>query len=101
MATVMQRVHPVLLRVRSIPMPAPTYGEVMWDCGYHTPNDGWGTSGAAPQAAGLAALLASLHPSSTPASLLDHIRATCDPHPTAPTCSGHGVINCARAVAAP
>jgi len=77
---------------------APTYGEVMWGCGYQNMGKGWGTSGAAPLAAGLVALLASQQPGSTPADLLDRIRQTCDPHPTPHECSGHGVINCARAV---
>lgn len=77
---------------------APTYGEVMWGCGYSNMTNGWGTSGAAPQAAGLAALLASLDPTATPRALMDRINLTCDPHPTGATCSGHGVINCAAAV---
>jgi subtilisin family serine protease len=77
---------------------APTYGEVMWDCGYSNMTNGWGTSGAAPQAAGLAALLASQRPNDPPATRLDRIRQSCDAHPTAATCSGHGVINCANAV---
>jgi serine protease AprX len=80
---------------------APTYGEVMWGCGFQDDTDVWGTSGAAPQAAGLAALLSSLQPTASPAAILDRIRQTCDAHPSEPTCSGHGLINCARAVAPP
>ena len=77
---------------------APTYGEVMAGCSYQNFANGWGTSGAAPQAAGLAALLLSQDPSSAPANVLDRIRQTCDPHPSSSTCSGHGVINCERAL---
>jgi subtilisin family serine protease len=77
---------------------APVFGEVMWNCGFQDQPQGWGTSGAAPQAAGLAALIASYKPNLSPKQILDCIRNTCDAHPSAPTCSGHGVLNCDRAL---
>jgi subtilisin family serine protease len=77
---------------------APTYGEVMWQCGYKNMPNGWGTSGACPQVAGLAALIASANPASAPAAIAARIRSTCDAHNSGPTCSGAGVINCDRAI---
>ncbi len=80
---------------------APTYGEVRWGDGYRH-MDWWGTSGACPQVAGLAALLLSANPTLNPGNVSDVIRNTC----TAPAggavhspCVGRGIINCAAAVA--
>jgi len=78
---------------------APTYGEVMWGCGY-TAMEWWGTSGAAPQVAGLAALLLAKDPTLTPRQIQDTIVQTCAPLPLGPTCAGAGVIDCQAAVSA-
>ena len=61
---------------------------------------GSGTSFAAPQVAGLAALLASRRPGLTPLQIHDIIRATADPVPAgdAPNWAGAGRINMARAL---
>lgn len=77
---------------------APTYGVVMWGDAYKNFPEGWGTSGACAQAAGLAALIASLHPDWTPEQVNENIRKTCDSLKLPPDCAGHGVINCARAL---
>jgi serine protease AprX len=80
---------------------APTYGEVVWGSGYQV-MEWWGTSGAAPQVAGLTALLLSIDPTLTPAQIGDIIRATCTKLPKlAPTCAGAGLINCGDALADP
>jgi serine protease AprX len=77
---------------------APTYGEVVWGCGYRH-MDWWGTSGACPQVAGLAALLLSANPALSPAQVYNIIRRTCKVLGAPPTCVGAGLIDCAAAVA--
>ena len=52
---------------------APTYGEVAWGCGYRQ-MDWWGTSGACPQVAGLAALTLEVNPTLTPDQVYNIIR---------------------------
>lgn len=76
---------------------APTYGEVMWGCGYSS-MQWWGTSGAAPQVSGLAALMLSKNPSLTPRQIQDIITQTSDTLPLAKECVGAGLINCQEAV---
>jgi serine protease AprX len=78
---------------------APTYGTVVWGCGYRW-MEWWGTSGACPQVAGLAALMLSANPSLTPARIAEIIRATARSTGAAHECVGHGVIDCEAAVAA-
>jgi subtilisin family serine protease len=76
---------------------APTYGEVVWGSGYRV-MEWWGTSGACPQVAGLAALLLSADPRLTAAQVGDVIRATCRDIQLPPACAGAGLIDCAAAV---
>ncbi|MGF1605970.1 MAG: S8 family serine peptidase [Rhodothalassiaceae bacterium] len=76
---------------------APTYGETVWGNGYRA-MDWWGTSGAAPQAAGLAALLLSLKPSLTPQQVYDIIRESSRRLEGHGNCVGHGLIDCDAAV---
>jgi len=58
----------------------------------------WGTSGAGPQAAGLAALILAIKPSLSPAQIFDIIRSTCRPIAGHANCVGHGLIDCQAAV---
>jgi serine protease AprX len=76
---------------------APTYGEVVWGSGYQV-MEWWGTSGACPQVAGLAALLLSLEPSLTPAQVAAIIRSTCGDIGLPKACAGSGLIDCVAAV---
>lgn len=77
---------------------APTYGEVIWGGGYER-MEWWGTSGACPQVAGLAALLLAKEPSLTPDQVRSIIRSTARALPgTSPTCVGDGIIDCEAAV---
>ena len=76
---------------------APTYGEVVWGSGYSV-MEWWGTSGACPQVAGLAALLLGLDPTLTPAQVGDIIRGTCKDIALPKACAGAGLIDCEAAV---
>jgi len=76
---------------------APTYGEVRWGDSYEQ-MEWWGTSGACPQVAGLAALILSVAPDLMPAEVAELIKVTCSSLPLGPNCVGHGVIDCAKAV---
>jgi subtilisin family serine protease len=79
---------------------APTYGEVVWGCGYQA-MEWWGTSGAAPQVAGLAALVLEREPGLSPEQVYDRIRGTCTDIGLGRECAGHGLINCEMAVGGP
>lgn len=61
--------------------------------------NGWGTSGAAPQVAGLLAVLASTRPEAPRADLFDIIRQTAASLGHDKKCQGHGMIDCQAAVA--
>lgn len=76
---------------------APTYGEVVWGCGYQA-MEWWGTSGAAPQVAGLAALILERQPTLAPEEVYDRIRDTCTDIGLGSLCAGRGLINCEIAV---
>lgn len=76
---------------------APTYGEIVWGSSYTT-MEWWGTSGACPQVAGLAALILSIDPSLTPSQVYDIIRKSCDSIGLPKNCAGSGIINCLSAV---
>lgn len=54
---------------------APTYGEVAWGAA-HEHMEWWGTSGACPQVAGLAALMLATKPGLTPAQIMQAVRAS-------------------------
>lgn len=77
---------------------APCYGEVPWGDGFRRPA-WWGTSGSAPLAAGLAALLLSVKPDLTPAALWDIMRDSAEPLNIHPYCAGKGMLNCQKAFA--
>jgi serine protease AprX len=87
---------------RDLPKPdcvAPTYGEVVWGCGYRN-LPWWGTSGACPQVAGLAALILAVRPSLSSAEVGSIIRGTCRGLPAPHPCVGAGLIDCRAAVEA-
>jgi serine protease AprX len=77
---------------------APTYGEVAWG-GRYERMEWWGTSGACPQVAGLAALLISRNPDLTPDDIREVVRSTARRLPgKSQNCVGAGIINCAEAI---
>ena len=77
---------------------APTYGEVAWGAGYET-REWWGTSGACPQVAGLAALMLAKKPGLTPAQILQAVRDGARTLTGKPAnCVGAGLIDCEKAL---
>jgi serine protease AprX len=76
---------------------APTYGEVMWGCGY-SPMEWWGTSGAAPQVTGLAGLMLAKNPALTPLQIQTIIKDSCVDIGLPAACAGAGLIDCLAAV---
>ena len=78
--------------------PTPAYGRVLHGSQAKVLINGWGTSGAAPQVSGLAALILSRWPNLDQDGVFDRIRSTAQTlgHPR--TCQGAGLINCAAAV---
>jgi serine protease AprX len=78
--------------------PTPANGRILYGSAIRVLPKGWGTSGASPQVAGLAALLLSLDDSLTRSQLFDHIRTTARSLGNGATCEGSGQIDCAAAV---
>lgn len=80
--------------------PTPRNGRILYGSAERVMPRGWGTSGAAPQVAGLAALLLSATPTLGRAALFDVIRDTAQGLGVGHDCAGHGMIDCAQALAA-
>lgn len=78
--------------------PTPAHGRVVYGGNIRSLPNGWGTSGACPQAAGLAALLLAKEPTLTRDRLFDLIRNTATSLPYSEACCGTGLINCRRAI---
>ncbi len=78
--------------------PTPANGRVVYGNSVRSLSNGWGTSGACPQAAGLAALLLGKDPSLTRAALFDAIKSHATPLKYDATCGGTGLIDCKRAI---
>lgn len=77
---------------------APTYGEVAWGGG-HEAMEWWGTSGACPQVAGLAALMLAKKPGISPAQIVQALRASARSLAGKPAhCVGAGIIDCEKAL---
>ncbi len=80
---------------------APTYGEVLWGDGKYSSKNWWGTSGAAPQVAGLAALMLEKNPLLTPPEIQQIIKNTCQEIPNlTKNFVGRGLIDCYKAIKA-
>ena len=78
--------------------PTPKDGKILVGTRKLTGLHGWGTSGAAPQVAGLAALLLSIDPGITRAHLQTVIRDTANSLDWEKPCCGAGIIDCAAAL---
>jgi serine protease AprX len=79
--------------------PTPPNGRVLYGDGPRSLPDGWGTSGACPQAAGLGALLLSANGSLGRQEVFDAIRDSAKPLGHGATCEGTGLIDCRAALA--
>jgi len=79
--------------------PTPRNGLIAFGGEDHSFPDGWGTSGACPQAAGLAALLWSAEPSLPVEQLFERIRRGARDLGLAWACQGAGRIDCAASLA--
>lgn len=78
--------------------PTPENGRILVGNTILSLRRGWGTSGACPQVAGLAALLWSKKPKASAADVANAIRASADSTGADPNCEGAGIINCERAL---
>lgn len=78
--------------------PTPELGKILYGTRVLTGVKGWGTSGAAPQVAGLAALLLASDPGITRARVREVIRESADPLRLEKTCCGEGMIDCSAAL---
>lgn len=74
--------------------PTPKNGRVVYGNQVRILPNGWGTSGACPQVAGLAAILLECNPGLDRASLFDAIRDGAAPINIGYKCEGHGCIDC-------
>lgn len=79
--------------------PTPRNGRVVYGAGIRVLPNGWGTSGACPQVAGLAALLVSARRSLSPLQVYEAIRAGTVALGHGANCEGAGRIDCAAALA--
>lgn len=74
--------------------PTPSNGLILYGSTSRSLQDGWGTSGACPQVAGLAALLLEKNPALDRATLFSAIRAGARGLGHGVECEGAGVIDC-------
>ena len=81
-------------RKPDVTAPTPKNGQIVYGPTTRVLANGWGTSGACPQAAGLAALLLEAAPQLTQAALFNAIRNGATSMGHAHDCEGHGLINC-------
>jgi serine protease AprX len=79
--------------------PTPANGRILYGAGERVLANGWGTSGACPQVAGLAALLISANTGLNRVDVFNKIRNSAQTLGFAAECEGRGLINCAAAFA--
>lgn len=78
--------------------PTPRGGRILYGSGIRSLTKGWGTSGACPQVAGLAALLLGENRDLSQVELSKAILSGASPLPHNTTCCGAGLINCVRSI---
>jgi serine protease AprX len=86
-------------RKPDVTAPTPQNGRIVYGSSVVTLANGWGTSGASPQAAGLAALLWSKQPALSVAALRDAIRNGAVSLGHGDRCEGDGKIDCVASLA--
>ena len=85
-------------RKPDVTAPTPKNGRVVYGAGVRVLANGWGTSGACPQVAGLAALLLSKNASLTQAQVFKAISDGADSIGHGYDCRGNGLINCSKSL---
>jgi len=85
-------------RKPDVTAPTPRNGRILFGDEVVVMPDGWGTSGAAPQVAGLLALLLSRCPDLRRDELFDVVRSTARDLKVAYECQGAGMIDCREAL---
>lgn len=85
-------------RKPDVTAPTPRNGEILYGGGERILPNGWGTSGACPQAAGLAALMVSLNASLSRDAIFDAIRANARSISHEYECQGNGLIDCGATI---
>lgn len=85
-------------RKPDVTAPTPQNGRVVYGDSIRSLPNGWGTSGASPQVAGLAALLLTQNPTLSQTALSDTIRNTASPLGHGEDCEGAGLIDCKNAL---
>ena len=85
-------------RKPDVTAPTPKNGRVVYGSMIRSLANGWGTSGACPQAAGLAALMLSARPYLTQQQVFAKIRHSAQSLGHSETCEGAGMIDCAAAL---
>lgn len=78
--------------------PTPRNGEILFGEQLVVSSIGWGTSGACPQAAGLAALLLSIEPRLSRHDLFTYMRSTARDLGHGRNCQGAGLLDCSAAI---
>lgn len=86
-------------RKPDVTAPTPRNGRIVYGAGVEVLPHGWGTSGACPQVAGLAALLLSADGSLSSRQVHDLIRRGAVPLGHAEDCEGAGRIDCSASIA--
>jgi serine protease AprX len=89
---------PNMSRKPDVMAPTPENGRILYGDTVVSFPEGWGTSGACPQAAALAALILGRSPSLDLASLFETIRRTAVPVGHGWDCEGAGLIDCRAAL---
>lgn len=78
--------------------PTPRNGKILYGDSERVLSDGWGTSGACPQAAGLAALMLSLNTQLSRDDIFNAIRSNSVDIGFSHECQGYGMIDCLASV---
>lgn len=85
-------------RKPDVTAPTPQNGRIIFGDDVRALPDGWGTSGACPQVAGLAALLLAKNACLKRAELFNTIRGQATALGHSPECEGAGMIDCKKAI---
>jgi serine protease AprX len=79
--------------------PTPRNGRILYGSEERVLQNGWGTSGACPQVAGLAALIWSRHSRMASQQIIDVIKSSARDLGHGASCQGSGMIDCKKALA--